>query len=235
MPIRCLTLSCLASLLASTASAQIVLIDQMPEVAAFGSSALSDSNCTFGEPNRSTARAEDFVVAAPVSVHTIEFQGFYPQSAAPIDPETFFIAIHSDASGLPGAVVASPAATITQVPLIQEDSSLYQFTASLTPVLLEPGTYWVEIVENDSSTQVCFSWQASFRDAAHSAAGSAVDLFEAPGAFWNLQSTMDLTIRISGGSVIPVPAAGGAARVVLAALLIAATSLSLAARRRHQG
>ncbi len=219
-------------LLAPVASGQIVLIDQIPEVAAFGFSGLSDTNCTFGEPNRAAARAEDFLVTAPVDVHTIEFQGLYLQSTTPSNPETFLIRIHSDSAGLPGAVVAAPAATITQVSVLQTSGiSLHQFTASFAPVHLVPGVYWAEIVENDSSTTLCFNWQAGFRDVAHSAPGSAIDFSSAPGVDWQLQvgseEQSEMTLQVTGASPAGVPAGNAWTLAVLAALLLATTRLAL--------
>lgn len=196
-------------LLPRLASAQVTLIDQIPMTPEFGFSGLSDSDCTFGTPNRATARAEDFIVTAAVDIDTIVFWGVYQAMTAPSDPETFRILIHADASGLPGAVITEPTPTISQSLLLQTNISMYQFVATFAPVHLEPGTYWAEIFETDTSTDLCFNWQAGFLDSDNGADGNAVDLDAAPGASWTLQSGLgdqnQLTIRITGelSSVTP--------------------------------
>jgi len=182
------------------AMAQVTLIDQLETPAAFGFAGLSDTDCTFGTPNRATARAEDFVVSQGVSVSAVEFQGDYAVNPAPSDPESFVLRFHADDAGLPGAVVAEPALSVAQSLLLGSNTSIYGFTATFAPVLLAPGSYWVEIVENDSSTTECFTWHAGPLDATHSADGSAVDLSAAPGVNWSLQtgSGTSFAVRILG-------------------------------------
>jgi hypothetical protein len=189
-------------LVSGVADAQVTLIDQIPMTAAFGFSGLSDSDCTFGDPNRAAARAEDFVVAAAVDIDTIVFWGVYQDTEAPSDPETFRILIHANGAGLPGAVITEPTPTIAQSLLLQTNISMYEFVATFAPIHLEPGTYWAEIFETDTSTTLCFNWQAGFLDADSGSDGNAVDLDSAPGTSWTLQSGLgdqnQLTIRITG-------------------------------------
>jgi hypothetical protein len=187
-------------LLPRASEAQVTLIDQLEAVPAFGSSGLSDSDCTFGTPHRAAARAEDFVVLQAVSVSTVDFQGDYAVNPAPSDPESFVIRFHGDSAGLPGAVVAEPAPAVTQSLLLGSNTSVYGFTATFSAVVLDPGSYWVEIVETDSSTPECFGWHSGVHDTAHSADGSAVDLNAAPGASWSLQTGTgtNFAVRILG-------------------------------------
>lgn len=196
-------------LLPPLASAQVTVIDQIPMTPAFGFSGLSDSDCTFGDPNRATARAEDFIVTAAVDIDTIVFWGVYLDTDAPSDPETFRILIHADAAGLPGTVITEPTPTIAQSLLLQTNISMHQFVATFTPVHLEPGTYWAEIFETDTSTDLCFNWQAGFLDSDSGSDGNAVDLDNAPGTSWTLQSGLgdqsQLTIRITGELSVETP------------------------------
>lgn len=193
------------------ADAQVTVIDQIPMDAEFGSSGLSDSDCTFGDPNRSAARAEDFIVTDAVDIDTVVFWGVYVDEEAPSDPETFRILIHADAMGLPGTVITEPTPTIAQSLLLQTNISMHEFVATFTPVHLEPGTYWAEIFETDTSTDLCFNWQAGFLDADSGSDGNAVDLDAAPGSSWTLQTGdgSQLTIRITGeltsGTTTPSP------------------------------
>jgi hypothetical protein len=189
-------------LVAGVADAQVTVIDQIPMDAEFGFSGLSDSDCTFGDPNRSAARAEDFIVTDAVDIDTIVFWGVYQDEEAPSDPETFRILIHANGAGLPGAVITEPTPTIAQSLLLQTNISMYEFVATFAPIHLEPGTYWAEIFETDTSTTLCFNWQAGFLDADSGSDGNAVDLDSAPGTSWTLQSGLgdqnQLTIRITG-------------------------------------
>ncbi len=214
---------------ASPAAAQVTVVDQIPMTPAFGFSGLSDSDCTFGDPHRATARAEDFIVDQAVDVDTIVFWGVYQDTEAPSDPETFRIRFHEDASGLPGALITEPAVTIAQSPLLQSNISMYEFTATFGAVHFEPGTYWAEIFETDTSTDLCFNWQAGFQDVGNSADGNAVDLAAAPGASWTLQAGFgdqsNLTIRITGEAsptvdVLEIPALGAGGLALFAALLL---------------
>ena len=106
-------------LVPGAAAAQVTVIDQIPMDAEFGFSGLSDSDCTFGDPNRSAARAEDFIVTDAVDIDTIVFWGVYQDDEAPSDPETFRILIHADAMGLPGTVITEPTPTIAQSLLLR--------------------------------------------------------------------------------------------------------------------
>ena len=219
---------------ASPAGAQqVTLIDQIPDGApAFGTSGLSDSDCTFGDPNRAAARAEDFFVDAAVDIDTIVFRGQYNDETAPSDPTPFVIRIHADAGGLPGAVIADPVATVTQTLILQTNLSLHEFTATFAPIHLEPGTYWAEIFEDDTTTDLCFNWQSGFQDVANSNDGNAVDLSNAPGSSWTLQAGLgdqsNLTILITGELAAPapdvteVPTLGGFGLAALALLLVLA-------------
>lgn len=228
----------LAVVAPSLAGAQVTLIDQIPAVPAFGFSALADSDCTFGDPNRASARAEDFLVTASVDIDTIVFWGIYLQPTAPSDPETFRILIHTDAAGLPGAVLVEPTVTISQSLLLQTNISMHEFVATFAPIHLTPGVYWAEIFETDTTTDLCFNWQSGFQDVAASALGNAVDLDDAPGVEWSLQDLPDqsnLTIRITGElapdrpDISEVPTLGQVGLAVLA-LLLALIALPLLRR-----
>jgi hypothetical protein len=219
-----------ASLFApSPAAAQVTLVDQIPAMPAFGFSSFADSDCFFGQPNRAAARAEDFVVDAAVDIDTVVFWGVYLDTVAPSDPETFTLRFHEDAAGLPGALIVEPAVTIAQSLLLQTNISMHEFTATFAPVHLEPGIYWAEIFETDTTTDLCFNWQAGFQDVGNSADGNAVDLTATPGVSWTLQAGLgdqsNLTIRITGElTPVPeepeVPALGGVGLALFATLLL---------------
>jgi hypothetical protein len=239
---RTLLLTALCCGSASIASAQITVIDQLPPVVEFATSGLSDSNCTFGDPNRAAARAEDFVVTQAVLVDRIEFQGDYPVAAAPSDPETFVIRFHADAAGLPGAVMAQPTATITQTLLLGLNTSIYGFVATFPPVALAPGTYWVEIFEDDSTTPNCFSWHSGVQDVAASAEGSAVDLFAAPGVTWTIQSGFpdqdNFALRVQGapgGGPQPQPEVPALSSVAMTLFGVALAAFGMARLRSRPG
>ncbi|MGE5233211.1 MAG: IPTL-CTERM sorting domain-containing protein [Acidobacteriota bacterium] len=212
--------------------AQVTLIDQLPSPLPSAAGGLfsqtADSDCTFGTPNRALTAADDFVITQAVSVNQVEFLGNYPLDTAPSDPESFAVRfLTNNGSNLPGTLVAQPAITISQTPLFTgSGSSGYDFVASFAPVQLNPGTYWVEIFETDSSTTTCQSWILGPLDATNGRNGYAVDLANAPGTNWSLQSIIpaqqnNLAVKITGqpAAIAAIPTLGPWGLAALSVLL----------------
>jgi hypothetical protein len=175
--------------------AQVTVVDQYPATPAFGIGATTDSNCTFGSPNRALSQADDFVVTSAVNVDSVEFLGTLPLTASvpPSNPTPFVVRFLTDVTGspgLPGALVAQPTVTITQTLLVDGGNlGLFGFVATFSPVPLNPGTYWLELFETDDTTTTCFGWSDAPLDAVRGRDGWATDLNNAPGTSWINQNT----------------------------------------------
>jgi hypothetical protein len=199
---------------------QVTLLDQIEPLAQTMAFFAADSSCNQGV---TVSLAEDFVITNPVQATTLEFHGLYSLPAAPSDPTPFVFRILADSAGLPGALVAQPSASVIQTSLSStQASSVYQFVATFAPVLLAPGTYWVEIYETDSSTDNCFRWRSGPLDATRGRDGLA-ESFTVPGSAWAAPalSATNLSLRIFGqpASVVQIPALGALGLAALAALL----------------
>lgn len=224
-----LPLSCLA---------QVVVIDQIPTARSTGS-AISDSNCVSAPtlPTSSIAFADDFRITLPstpgvtgVAIQSVQFQGKYYDAPAASNPTSFLIRIHSDSAGFPGAVISTPALVVTQDldPASANGVYYYNFTATFTPVALQAGIYWLELVETDNASQGCFNWVTGSEDTTRGRDGLATDPDFTGPMTWSLQQSPlendNLSIRINGNyiyaeAVNSVPTLSSLAILLLSGLI----------------
>jgi hypothetical protein len=132
--------------------------------------------------------------------------GYFPNNI-PLAVDDFDVLVHSDAAGIPGAVICSEtgmAATSrvdTGVDLFGVDE--YMVTLDLaTACNLADGTYWIEVFNNTGFGTDDWFWEVGNTDPVNGAVGSAY-AFEAPGVTWNIDPATDLAVQLNG-TVVPV-------------------------------
>ena len=110
---------------------------------------------------------------------------------------------HSDAGGLPGAVVydeSNVASTRFQTGVILFGVHEWEFTLTLgAPVNLSAGTWWVELFNNTTGSTEMFFWETGNLDGTHGLLGSGWTT-ATPGVAWNFDGATDLAIQIDGPS-----------------------------------
>lgn len=144
--------------------------------------------------------AEQVVLSQAIDLGTITIHGTFSGNNVSND---FSLLIHSDAAGLPGAVLyeehsVSTSIVDTGVPLPPPLVTTNEYVLTLTPaalVNLPAGTLWFEIYNNAPGSSAFF-WLTGTLDASNGIAGSAIT-FTAPGvSFFNLNP--DLAMRVCG-------------------------------------
>lgn len=205
------------------ARAQVTVLDQQPlsglsVIAGPVPSRVSDSQC--GSANAPTTRviADDFVVGSAVAVTSIAWLGSYRRLSAPADPTAFTLIFHGDAGGAPGSTLATldvlPVQTLLSsgLDLSGQPLSGYSFLVSIAAIRFEPGVYWLEIFETDSTIPECFEWSPGLQDVARGRDGDAFSP-TAPGGAWtaNLRTDpLDNRALVLQGSlpVVEIPTLG---------------------------
>lgn len=231
------------------ARAQVTVLDQqafsgLVAIDGPAPSRVSDSQC--GSANAPTARviADDFGVAAAVDVTSISWLGSYRRLSAPADPTAFTLIFHGDAGGAPGATIATLSVLPTQtllssgLDLSGQPLSGYSFLVSIAPIHFEPGTYWVEIFETDSTIPECFEWSPGLQDVARGRDGDAFSP-TAPGSAWtvNLRADpLDNRALVLQGSLpaLEIPTLGEWGMGLLVAILAIVGALTLRRRSRSE-
>lgn len=144
--------------------------------------------------------AEQIVLSQALSLGNITIQGTFAANSVSND---FSLLIHTDAGGLPGAVIyeehsVSTSILDTGVPLPPPLVSTNEYQLTLTPaslVSLPAGILWFEIYNNSPSGNAFF-WLTGALDSTNGIAGSSIT-FTAPGvSFFNLNP--DLAMRVCG-------------------------------------
>jgi hypothetical protein len=134
--------------------------------------------------------------------------GYFPENI-PNVTDDFTVIVHSDAGGVPGAVVdsrsglqASSRAT-TGVVLFGVDEYVFTFDFSASPIIIaSTGTYWIEIF-NNSNPSSNFFWETGNLDVTHGVAGNNFAT-ETPGVTWLGDTGNEMSIQINGDNAIPV-------------------------------
>lgn len=185
-----------------------VLLNQPPVSNNLGGGG-TDNGCTFTtNPNTSSTLAEDFVLTTSREITGVRFQGGYFSPAIPAHPPDFEVRLWADLAGLPGAQVATPAVTlaVTETPvMVSGNFWVYSYTVTFSsPITIGPGTYWIEILETDTTIPACFIWSTGALDPVNGRPGAAVQ-FPLNG-IWLPQASDIYAVTLLSGSV-PGPAA----------------------------
>lgn len=124
----------------------------------------SSGNLSDADPHPSLGinkLAENFLLLHDAVVHSLNIWGGYTGNT-PV-PDVFTVVFHQDASGLPGAVIASETAvpssrTLTGRQFLGVDEYAYTLTLA-SPVALPAGTYVVEIFNDTTGSSTTFIWE----------------------------------------------------------------------------
>ncbi len=146
-----------------------------------------------------TAMADSFILLRPQAIEALRlWGGYYRYSTAP--PDHFTVIFHQDSAGLPGPAVA----TRTDVPstrvrtggtFLATPIDEWEYTLTLTePVFLNPGTYFVEILNNTAGSSDTFIWQRATVGHIPGAAGA----YEAPGVNWIYDPLINMSLELYG-------------------------------------
>ena len=251
-PRKWVSLLVLAIVAASGASGQVIL-NQPPPGPGHGVSGLqADSGCdpvTAGAAQFVGAVADNFVVAAPVTVTQVSFWGLYyqqpaagPAPAPPPPTSVFTVAFHANTlSDLPGATVAT-AANLAAIRTVEFNNAtfgdFYRFDLAPSPIALPPGTYWIEIFTDTTPTPSpgCFVWARGEPDPVASLPTYALDVGNIPGSNWSsatepIGPRTELSVSLEGPLNGPeIPTLDQLALLTFAGLL--ATAGGLLTRRR---
>jgi len=184
--------------------------------------------------------ADNFHLSNHATVTQLRIWGSYIPATVPHDADNFTVVFHSDAAGLPGAVLS----TEINVPVSRQSTGgtidpgngnlpEYVYTLTLaTPVILPPGTYWVEITNVDSPLDDTFCWESGAVDPLHGSPGFASFVFINP---WSSQPG-DLAIEITAEplDVRAVPTISEWGMIILMALAGLASIYHLRRQRRAE-
>lgn len=189
-----------------TAAAQTTILSQAP----------NQVNGYFTDPDCDQcgsgvqALAENFVVTSAVEVTEVRIWGGYFPQNIPLVSDSFTVIFHYDSSGLPGGNVVPPESSVpssrldTGVDLFGVDEYLFTLTLA-NPVLLWPGTYWVEIFNDSTGSTESFFWETGNLDAVNGITGYAGDITSVPGSFWLSLGGEDIAVEITAEPYIPAP------------------------------
>jgi len=151
--------------------------------------------------------ADNFVVSSGgVGVNmnqAMMWGGYYPGNV-PI-AANFEVSFHSNAGGVPGAVVCQASVVptsdvLTGVTLFGVSEHL--LTLDFPSCTLADGTYWIEIHTNTGLGTDDWFWETGNLDGTHGVAGSAWATAY-PATAWNSDPATDLAITLNG-DLVPV-------------------------------
>jgi hypothetical protein len=181
--------------------APVVFLDQLPNQS---NGIFSDSTCT--NCGGAQVLADNFTatIAGPtVGITEIKMWGGYYPEDIPNTTDDFTIIIHSDAGGLPGAIVdarynlQANSRVNTGVVLFGVHEYEFTFDLSASPVMITTaGIYHIEIY-NNSVESGNFFWEAGNLDATHGIVGQSY-AFTAPGSGWAYDASTDMAIQVNG-------------------------------------
>ncbi len=130
--------------------------------------------------------------------------GYFPNNV-PIAVDDFDVLVHSDAAGIPGAVIctetgmAATSRVDTGIDLFGVDEYLVTLDLAVACNLAD-GTYWIEIYNNTGAGDDWF-WETGTVDGVNGIIDSVFAL-EAPGVTWLVQPG-DFAVQLNG-TVVPV-------------------------------
>jgi len=180
-----------------------VLFEQLPIVPYM---AIPADTGALVEPGTPRSAAEDIIVVdEPLTIAKLQLWGFYASESGPSDPTTyvdsFTVILHTaDAgTGLPAAATAYAESSIAPD---RVDSGRfpgeYLYTLTLAePLVLQPGTYWVEIYNTGGSETAFFAWEMGWPDSTGMSAESFAHAWEVPGVTWSSATEMEIPVGLS--------------------------------------
>ncbi len=184
-----------------TPNALQAIIDQAPNQS---NGIFSDSNCD-GCDNPQQVLAENFTLSVDATITSIVMWGGYFPGNTPASPDVFTVIIHQDSSGLPGTTLSTennvPYTRVqTGVVLFGVDEWMHTLTLA-NPVILTPGSYWIEIYNDTGTGTDDYFWEVSNADTIGNGIIGSGYAFEAPGVSWNLDAVNDFAIQLIGDIV----------------------------------
>ncbi len=140
------------------------------------------------------------------TIEKIKIWGIYDLSNAPLAADSFIVAFRNETSGLP-VFSTQLTSSVRQLSGFQMFGSFdeYEFTLTVPfPVTLSPGTYWIEIYNNSSSTAgaTVFCWTRSLNTQSINSRAIAL---ETPGVNWDFYATHDMALELIA-EPLPIPA-----------------------------
>jgi hypothetical protein len=147
--------------------------------------------------------AENFSLTEPRTINTLVIWGLYVPNSGDSVTDAFTVSVLEDDRGLPGAVISSESSVVfsrtkTGAILFGYDEWTYSM-ALANPVMLSPGTYFIEVFNDTAGSPATFFWETGSLDAEHGGVG-AVGAPEVPGVNWEYDSTIELSVRITVAS-----------------------------------
>jgi Zn-dependent metalloprotease len=146
-----------------------------------------------------TALADNVIFLRPQALEVLRlWGGYYRYSLAP--PDRFTVRVHADNGGLPGPVLAArgevPSTRIqTGQTFLSTHLDEYVYTLTLAPpILLDPGTYFIEVLNNTTGSTDTFIWQ---RATVGPIVGAAY-AYEAPGVTWSYDGLINMSLELYG-------------------------------------
>jgi hypothetical protein len=137
---------------------------------------------------------DDFALSSSAAVNGLTWYGAFIAAA----PSTFTIDFYSNSGGAPGTLIGSDTATsngsATGGSIFTSPEEVY--SASLTPLTLSAGTYWIEITADTSGS---WKWES-----ASSGGNSSIDVVDGSG-FIHISDEGDMAFTLTDSSVAPVP------------------------------
>lgn len=220
--------------IALPALAQVTVLNQLP-ASPSGNFWISELNCG----GHAAATADNFTLAERFAIHGIVFDGaFY--LGTPTSPTVFTVYFHADSGGLPGAVLAQHDLVVTPMP--RPGGVVQRYESALpTPLVLNPGTYWVEVIETGNDPDNCFGWQRGVLDGVGGIPGMAQASGQAPGSSWtaltpspgdDLSAALALTGITAPNSATAVPSLSMLGLGLLAAMLVMAAATQFSGRKK---
>jgi Proprotein convertase P-domain len=165
----------------------------------------SDAACSLCGTGQQSI-GENFVVPSSETIGTITFWGGYFSSDTPLTTDVIRVIIHSDAGGLPGAVVydeSNVSSSKAQTGVILFGVHEWEFTLTLAaPPTLAAGTYHLEIFNDTTAGVDDFFWETGNVDPTNGLVGSAF-AFETPGVTWNPDTVNSLSLQLDPPSGPP--------------------------------
>ncbi len=168
-----------------------VVIQQAPN----RSAVVSDADPGFFQRN---VCAESFAVAHTKSIETIRIWGIYA-TGNDVSSNDFTVRFHESTNGFPGTTVAA----INSVPFSLSGTGTFAFGLPIwrvtltfaSPVVLDPGVYFVQIYNDTVDSEDMFFWVSSH----YLGAPGYVASSSAPGGAWSFGAYYDLAIEILAG------------------------------------
>ncbi|MBK1880772.1 hypothetical protein JIN85_00010 [Luteolibacter pohnpeiensis] len=169
------------------------------------------ASATNGSSPAQTA-ASLFVLDTADSIQAISFEGFYYPYGVPPSKDVFQIAFFENGNGIPGEqigeILGASSLTRTYTGLSTSEGAIFHFELDLsTAVDLEPGTYWIALIDTSTYEDASFFWSYNDRsDVAAYTEGGITDTYH-PTNF-RLVYTLENTKFVPEPSVLILGALG---------------------------